>query len=543
MTSSFPAWTSNAGDTINDILRRAVSARADQPYLDFLGQIYTYGDVDREACRLANGLRALGIEKGHTVVSILDNSAEGVFLWLAINKLGAVAVPVNTAYKGSYLRHQVADASATVIIAESDYAERVAAIADSLPEFSKLVVRDVMPSLPGLKQTLIGFADLYSADVSDPNVPVAPGDLALLIYTGGTTGPSKGCMVSHNYACALAHQINLGCGRGPETISWSCLPMFHFNALANTLLGTLIKGGRCALYPRFSVSNFWSEIERTQANDAILLGSMVPMVLSAPPSDAEQRCRGQLKTLGSAPFPAKLQTAWKERFGSQYTVCPGFGLTECSLVTLISRDDSHTAKPDSSGKRNEWFDVRIVDDNDHELADGTPGEIIVRPRQPHVMFEGYWRRPEDTQKLQRNMWFHTGDIGKFDEDGFFYFVDRKKDYLRRRGENVSSFEVESAFRQHPAIEDVAVHAVPSALTEDDVKVTAILKAGITVTEEALCRWSIDQLPYFAVPRYIEFRASLPRSPVGRVLKYTLRDEGVTATTWDREKSDIQLKKR
>jgi crotonobetaine/carnitine-CoA ligase len=171
------------------------------------------------------------------------------------------------------------------------------------------------------------------------------------------------------------------------------------------------------------------------------------------------------------------------------------------------------------------------------------GEVICRPRKPHVMFEGYWKRPADTLKIMRNLWLHTGDIGKFDEDGFFYFLDRKKDYLRRRGENISSFEMENTFRAHPAIEDVAVHAVLSDLTEDDVKVTAVLKPGSALAEEALCLWAVDRLPYFAVPRFIEFRAELPRNPVGRILKYQLRDEGCTPATWDREKAGIQLAKR
>jgi crotonobetaine/carnitine-CoA ligase len=272
-------------------------------------------------------------------------------------------------------------------------------------------------------------------------------------------------------------------------------------------------------------------MERTGANDAMLLGAMVPMLLTAPENEAEKRYFGKLETINGAPFPAPLQEAWKKRFGAKHTIGNGFGLSEGSLMTSLAFGEA--AKPNSSGKRNDCFDVRIVDDNDLELPPGEAGEIVVRPLKPHVMFEGYWRRPEETLKLMKNLWFHTGDIGKFDEDGFFYFVDRKKDYLRRRGENISSFEVETSFRRHPAIEDIAAHAVLSSLGEDDLKVTAVLKQGMTLTEEGLCKWSVDELPYFAVPRFIEFREALPKSPVGRILKYQLRDEGVTAKTWDR----------
>jgi crotonobetaine/carnitine-CoA ligase len=187
--------------------------------------------------------------------------------------------------------------------------------------------------------------------------------------------------------------------------------------------------------------------------------------------------------------------------------------------------------------------VRIFDEHDRELPPGVAGEIVVRPLRPHIMFEGYWRRPEDTLKIMRNMWLHTGDIGKFDEDGFFYFVDRKKDYLRRRGENISSFEMETAFSGHPDIAEVAVHAVPSPKGEDDVKVTAILRPGATLTAEELFQWSTNAVPYYALPRYIEFRTTLPKNPQGRVLKYELRDQGKTAGTWDLEESDIKVAKR
>ncbi len=534
-------WTTGQEDTINAVLRRAAQQWGERPYIDINGDIYTFGQLNDEACRLANGLRELGVGKGQTVVTLLDNNIEAVQIWLAINKLGAISVPVNTAYKGEFLRHQVADAGAAVIVAESDYAERISTIAAKLPTLSTLVYKGSKPQLSSMDQTILPWSALRSEDASDPLVEVKPSDLAMLIYTGGTTGPSKGCMNSHNYACNLARQIVQGTGRTPESITWTPLPLFHFNAVAATLLANMMIGARVALYPRFSVSNFWPEIERTQANNCMLLASMLPLLGQAPDTEASKRCYGQLKIVSGTPFPQELMDIWKRRFGVEHTLSSGFGLTECAVITLLPFGEPD--RPGSSGKRNEWFDVRIVDDDDVELPAGTPGEIIVRPLKPHVMFEGYWRRPEDTLKVMRNMWFHTGDIGMFDADDYFYFVDRKKDYMRRGGENISSFEMETTFRAHPAIQDVAVHAVKSELSEDEVKVTAVLHEGLTLTEEELCKWAIDQLPYFAVPRYIEFRTHVPRSPVGRILKYELRDEGVTPATWDRNQSGLVFKKR
>ncbi|MGZ8751931.1 MAG: AMP-binding enzyme, partial [Acidimicrobiia bacterium] len=201
-------------------------------------------------------------------------------------------------------------------------------------------------------------------------------------------------------------------------------------------------------------------------------------------------------------------------------------------------------RPNAAGVINdEYFDVRIFDDADREMPRGTDGEIVLRPKRPHVMFEGYWGRPEATLATMRNLWLHSGDIGKIDDDGYLYFVDRKADYLRRRGENISSFEVEAILVKHDAIADVVVHAVPSDLTEDDLKITAVLVTDASVSEEELFRWCVEELPYFALPRYIEFRTELPRSPVGRVLKRDLRDEGVTAGTWDLDTSGVTYEKR
>ena len=245
--------------------------------------------------------------------------------------------------------------------------------------------------------------------------------------------------------------------------------------------------------------------------------------------------------LGAAPMPVEVDTIIKERFGID-TFSGAFGVTEASLISWSPPGLPN--RPNAAGVINDdYFDVRIFDDDDGERPRGTDGEIVIRPKRPHVMFEGYWGRPDATVGTSGNWWYHTGDIGRIDDDGYLYFVDRKADYLRRRGENISSFEVESILMAHGSLADVVVHAVPSPQTEDDLKITATLKEGASITEEELFRWSVDQLPYFALPRYIEFRNELPRSPVGRVLKRDLRDDGVTAATWDVEQSGITIEKR
>jgi crotonobetaine/carnitine-CoA ligase len=537
---SFPVWARDEQNTVTAVLAQAAARFGDKVFLDFTGETYSYREVDRQSTQLAHGLAARGVKQGDRVGSILDSNIEAVLVWFAVNKLGAIHVPVNTAYKGEFLRHQLADAGGKVIIAEPDYATRVVEIAKGLPVGERLLVAGTvaLPACDGL--AVERLSDAY-ADCAEPIADVnKPASLCMLIFTGGTTGPSKGCMISHNYACNLARQILKRENRTENDVNWTPLPFFHMNATAGTILSCMMVGAGVAIFPRFSVSKFWNDVERSGATVVNLLGSMLGFIANAPDCDAGKRYFGKLKAVRGSPFTPELQQIWRERFGVKYVGSNGYGLTEAARVTTLP--DGVPAPPGSSGKVNEDFDVRIFDDDDNEVPAGTSGEIVVRPRHPGIMFDGYWNRPEDTLKIMRNLWLHSGDIGKFDEQGFLYFVDRKKDYLRRRGENISSFEMEVTLRAHPAIKEVAVHAV-LADSEDEVKATAVLEEGATLTEEDYCAWCAERVPYFAVPRFFEFRDDLPRSPVGRILKYQLRDEGCTLKTWDREAAGFKIAKR
>lgn len=535
-------WGSAPSYTVNSVLEDAAKNYAERVFLDFSGDLYTYQRINELSSALAAGLVSIGVNKGDTVVSVLDNNIDALVLWFAINKIGAISVPTNTAYKGEFLRHQICDAGAAVVIAEADYIERVLELESELPNVKKLICRGNIPSNVASAIPVSSFADLNIADASSFHAAeINGGDLSMLIYTSGTTGPSKGCMISHNYACNLARQALFCWEPTEQDIVWTALPLFHMNALSSIMMMAMI-GARVVVYPRFSLSGFWPDIERSGATMASLLGSMAPLIGTAPDSDASKRCFGQLRTVQTAPFPEALKQIWRTRFGSQVLGSVGYGFTEAAMVVYGKLSDE-SAPANTSGRVQDDFEVMIVDEYDRELPRGQAGEVVVRPLQPHVCFEGYWNRPADTLKIMRNMWLHTGDIGKLDEQGYFYFLDRKKDYLRRRGENISSFEMEKTFAAHPAITDVAVHAVFSEMGEDDVKVTAVLKEGETLTEQTLCEWCLDKVPFFAVPRYIEFRTDLPRNPTGKIMKFQLRDEGCTEATWDREKSNFEMQRR
>jgi crotonobetaine/carnitine-CoA ligase len=535
---------SAADTTVLDALATRLRIDPDGPYLDFDGVALTAREMDRHANRIAHQLSALGVGRGDRVATLLENSPEQVMSFFAAAKLGAIQVPINTAYKGEFLRHVLADSGAAVMLVQGELASRMADLsptaATGLPELKAVVVVGATDAtIDGLP--VHDWAELLAtgSDEPPPDPGLRPSDLSCFIYTAGTTGPSKGCMLPHHYVVALGEQIARAWQRTADDIVLTPLPLFHFNAISVCVVGTLLVGGSAAIVRKFSVSRFWSEVKRTDATMLSMLGSLAILVANA--DDSAEMEGHRLRLCAAAPMPPDTDRIWRERFGCA-TFSAGYGLTEASLISLLPAGEPN--RPGAAGRLNDVeFEVRVVDDEDRDVPVGEIGEIVCRPTGPNLMFAGYWRRPEATVDVLRNLWFHTGDLGKVDEDRFLYFVDRKKDYLRRRGENISSFEMERTFVAHPAIKDVAVHAVASAQGEDDVKVTAVLQEGVTVTEEELCRWSVDQVPYFAVPRYIEFRDDLPRNPVGRVLKYELRDDGVTARTWDREASGFTFDKR
>jgi len=540
-----PIWISDSQSTVVELLDRRLDADPDGPYLDVCGTALTAGEVAATADRLAGALARLGVRPGDRVATLLENSAEAVLAWWGIVRAGAIAVPVNTAYKGEYLRHQLADSGSRLLVVAHDLADRVDQVVAGLDDLAHVVVVGGEPGRPVTGAARHDWADVLAAGDARPDVTVRPSDLATFIYTGGTTGPSKGCMLSHNYHEALTRQIGICWERTADDVVWTPLPLFHFNAITTAVLGPLVYGGRAAVYRRFSVSGFWPEMNRVGATITSTLGTMAYLLahdVDRPemPRSGAPDANATLRLIGAAPLPVEVDEVIRRRFGVA-TFSGAYGVTEASLVSWQPR--GVTNRPNAAGVVNdEYFDVRIFDDDDHELPRGTEGEIVLRPKRPHVMFEGYWGRPEATVETSRNWWYHTGDVGRVDEDGYLTFVDRKADYLRRRGENISSFEVERILMGHGALADVAVHAVPSELTEDDLKITATRAEGATLTEEELFRWCIDQLPYFALPRYIEFRAELPRSPVGRVLKRDLRAEG-PGGAWDAETSGITYERR
>ncbi len=542
---SSDVWRTGSQSTIPELLMQRLESDPDSQYLDVCGDSVSAAAVYDVCARLATSLCSMGINPGDRVATLIENSIEAVYAWWGIILSGGIAVPINTAYKGEYLRHQLADSGSRVIIVAAEFLGRLEAVAPSVKSLQHVVaIGETRPKIKNTSTAL--WTDLLQSDATPPQLNTKPSDLGTFIYTGGTTGLSKGCMLSHNYHEALTRQIGICWERTSDDVVWTPLPLFHFNAITTAVMGPLVFGGRSAIYRRFSVSNFWPEMNRVGATITSTLGTMAYLLahdVDRPemPRSGAPEANTSLRLLGAAPMPVEVDYIMKNRFGLT-TFSAAYGVTEASLISW--QPPGGYNKPNAAGVINdEYFDVRIFDDEDNEVPRGSRGEIVIRPKRPDVMFTGYWGRPDVTVETSRNWWYHTGDVGIIDDDNFLFFVDRKADYLRRRGENIASFEVESIIMGQGQIADVAVHAVPSPMSEDDLKITATLVDGANLTEEELFLWCVEQLPYFALPRYIEFRKELPRSPVGRVLKRELRDEGATAASWDLEDSEVKFEKR
>lgn len=525
-------------DTMVELLERAASQYGDRRFIVVDGEPSTYAQINASSNALARELAALGVKKGQCVVTLLDTSTDVFRIWFAINKLGAIWVPINTAYRGEFLRHQVSDTEARIVICDDHYLERFVQIAEHLEDVQLILTRGGATD-PGCSIPIQPLDDHRGSDTGPLPLAVEPADLAALIYTSGTTGPSKGCMISHNYFTAVGRINRRHTLLEEGRTLWTCLPVFHAAALAATI--SVMEEGFCiALSSQFSVKRFWKEVEEANAVSAMLMAAIFQLVAEAPECEEEKRYRGKLKMVFGVPISPPVRKIWHERFGAQIVSSWSYGQTEAIRMTAVPLDE--TPPEACAGRPVDEYEIRIFDEFDRPVPEGTVGQIVLRPRQAGVTFDGYWKRPDATAAAWKNLWMHTGDLGKM-IDGYLYFCDRAKDYLRSRGENISSFEVERSFMAHHAIAEVAVHAIGAQTGEDDIKVTAVLREDAVLTEHELCLWSLDNLPHFAVPRFIEFREALPKNPTGRVLKYQLRDEGRTPCTWDREEAGIVVRRR
>ncbi|MEN9317274.1 MAG: hypothetical protein RIS35_3667 [Pseudomonadota bacterium] len=483
-----------------------------------------YAALHDRALRFGGGLAARGVAAGAHVLLMLDNHLDGVIAWLGLALTGRVEVPVNTAYKGAILAHVIDNSGARAIVIEPHYVPRLAEVLDRLPNLELVVVRGdpsavVLPA--GLRVAAFDEIDGPRAAPAE----LEPWDLIGILYTSGTTGLSKGVRVTHAHAYGYATPALFDVER-PDEVTMVTLPLFHIGGQWAGVYKSLIGGASAVVLPRFSATTFWDDVRRYGCTNTMLLGAMANFLWRQPPTERDRD--HPLRRVMMVPVIAQLD-AFVRRFGIE-AVATGYGLTEGSTIL---RAPMGTAEPGLAGWLRPDFEARLVDGNDLEVADGEVGELVVRTRDPWSVMDGYHAMPEATVAAWRNQWLHTGDAFRREAGGRWFFLDRLKDAVRRRGENVSSFEVESQINEHPAVLESAVVAVRSDATEDEIKACVVLRPGQALGPEALLAFLDDRLPYFMVPRYVEFLDALPKTPTEKVRKQELRARGVTPQTHDR----------
>ena len=507
--------------TLPNLLLRQAERHGDKP-LASAGEIrWTYAETAAAAGRVAGMLRAAGIGPGERVAIICSNRMEFLGLLLGCGWLGAVAVPINVASRGPQLQHLLSNSGARLLEMEAEYAENLLML-----DPSALALEAIWTIGPRGK---LRFGSIVPSEIplqheAIPPATMEPSDLVMILYTSGTTGPSKGVCCPHAQYFWWGVNSAALLGIQSDDILCTSLPLFHTNAI-NTFYQALLTGACVRYEKRFSASGFFSALVRHRATATYLLGAMVPILLSRPES-AEEHAHTTRVALAPG-VPAQFHEPFMRRTGIR--LLDGWGSTETNFVlgTTIERQ-----KPGLMGPVCEGFEARVVDDQDNAVPDGVAGELIVRADDPFAFSSGYFGIPEKTVDAWRNLWFHTGDRVVRQTDGHFRFIDRLKDAIRRRGENISSFEVEQVLLSHPAVANAAVFPVRSSLAEDEVMAALVLHSGRALLPADLVAYCAPRLPYFAVPRYIEFMSELPTTENGKVQKYKLRERGVTAQTWD-----------
>lgn len=488
----------------------------------------TYAEMRDAAAGYAATLAEAGIGPGDRVAMISENRLEILELWLGCAWLGAVLVPVNTALRGNQLDHVLSDSGARLLVLEGSLRAHVEVLGDPPSSLERAWVIGEAADAWGK----VPLEPLPGAGAPRASHASGPGDTCVVLYTSGTTGPAKGVLCPHAqwYWWGLATGAALGIGE--DDVLYTCLPLFHTNAL-NTFVQALLVGATFALGPRFSASRFWRRLTESGATVTYLLGAMVH-ILAKRESDPFERAHRTRVALSPA-TPAPLIVPFRERFGIR--LVDGWGATEANIVLSTAWMESPAG---SMGVVTPGFEARVVDEDDEEVPPGTPGELVVRSTVPYAFATGYLGLPDTTVETWRNLWFHTGDRVVRDENGFFWFLDRLKDSIRRRGENISSYEVEAVLTAHPSVEAAAVVPVASEVGEDEVMACVVLREGARLAPEELVAFCEPRLAYFAVPRYVEFLPELPLTANGKVEKYRLRERGVTPATWDRERAGYRL---
>ncbi len=493
-----------------------ISEHPDRVVLDFDGDRWSWAELIEAAEALAGGLAAADVVRGEVVCHMSPNHPEAVVTMLALLRLGAVECPVNAGLRGAQLAHVLHHSGAGTLIVDSSLTDRVAEQLPAAPDVKTVVMRGEVRPLKGA--TVLDYADLRHHTEAAPSfVRPAPGDPMSIIYTSGTTGPAKGAVLPQAFPIEQARIKIEQWGIGADDVMFSALPLYHVNARFSSLGTALVMGGRVALVSRFSASTFWDQVRRSGATEVGVVGAVSSILLRQEPSPADRDHRVRMMH-GAAGIAMDRRADFEERFGLRLVT--GFAMTETGHFATTSPDDPMRYR--ASGRPVPQYEVAVVDADDNPVPAGTVGELVVRPRVPGVMMTGYHRQPEATLAAFRNLWFHTGDLATIEADGYIRWVDRAADAIRRRGEMISSTEVEQAVCELDAVAECAAVGVPSELGEEEVKLVVVAEPGQTIDPAALKRHCQATLPDFCQPRYLEILDEFPKTATHKVNKPQLR---------------------
>lgn len=525
--------------TIGRILADKAATVGSRPWLQWDGQTYDYASLEDTTNRYANSLKAMGIGRGDHVAVMLPNGPEFMWLIWGLGKIGAVAVPLNTAAKGELLRYFLEQSDSSWVAVHADFASRVAEVAAQVSGLRGVLhMGHDADSAFGSQWAKVALSELQQgASHAPPIDAISASDMHLIMYTSGTTGPSKGVMSPHSQGHGVGRSLAMRYGYRTDDVLYVSLPLFHGNALWYSMYAALWADASVGLSPRFSVSQFWDDVIRFGATQFNALGAMLNILWQLPPTPQEKNNR--LRQSMVVPVPKAIYHEYQDRYG--VTITSVYAMTENFAMTLFTPEDL-PAKAGSAGRPSAGVQLRIIDEQEQTLPAGEVGEICMRTDEPGDVMLGYYKMPEATAHEWRGGWFHTGDRGYLDSDGYLFFVDRKKEAIRRRGENISAYEVELILSRHPAVLEAAAVPVSSEMSEDEVMVYVVRQPGAHVTEAELVAFANDNMAYFMVPRFVAFIDALPKTPSEKIEKYKLKQDAQARRDqlWDREKVGIKV---
>lgn len=529
-----PVTTEQKERTIGDLLSNKAEQYGDSPFVYYDEIVVSYRQMNRRANRVAGYFQSIGITKGDKIIIYLENCPEWLYAWYGLAKLGAVSVLLNTAHKGKILEYQINNSDAKVLITSQKLFKRILPIKQQL-----IALKEVIVCFDGGDKTISipfgrSFSDVLIVSPFEQREEIRYDDTISIMYTSGTTGLSKGVVQPHNQYVWCGEQVAKELKLEPNDIFYCWFPLFHI-AGGMFYTSTLLTGSSIVMTETLSIGRFWSDIKRYQATVTGGFASMMELLYKQPqtPEDSQNSLRHML--VGHP--PESIRKDFEKRFN--LTLTDDYGMTELEPISY-SLEGELDIKPGSCGRPVKDIAVKIVDENDNDLGPNITGEIVAKPLKPYIMMKEYYKMPEATEETWANGWFHTGDYGFLDEDGYLYFVDRKKDCIRRKGENISSVELENIINSHPSILESVAVGIPSGHGEEEVKIVVRLKPGEQLSYEDLFNFCIENMAFFMIPRYVEFIDQFLKNKASKILKKKLKY--VDERTWDRVKEGFKIKR-